>query len=363
MLERHMGISIIQTGGTHYQVGYQIGLAAGTSLTVLHEEMVARYGAKWPPLIAASRGFLGATERELPQVVEELRGCAAGAGIPFDDLFLMSLEELLYEEVRGESAEPDSPTLGERKASGAGCSDLAAGPPATADGAVWLAHNNDLGQRSREHLYVTRFCAAGEPEILAVTIGGIFISIGLNEAGISLTGDQLYANDSRVGVPRLLVVRQILAQPSFEAALQAALLPSRASSYNNLIASRDGRIVNVEGSATDYELLWAAGGATVHTNHYLASRMKQFEPANYWTAPSAARCARGYEYRSKYHGRISKRVCERFLRDHVYAPWSVCKHAGDAVTVFSAIINLNRNELWLTDGNPCESEYALYGFN
>ncbi len=157
-------------------------------------------------------------------------------------------------------------------------------------------------------------------------------------------------------------MRDILAQTDFDAAVQAAFLPTRASSYNNLVASADGRIVSVEGSATDCALLWAEDGTTVHTNHYLAPEMRRFEQADYYPAASAARCSRARYYADKYHGQISREVCERFLRDHIFAPWSVCKHGGDGVTVFSAIINLSEQKLWLARGNPCESEYELYGF-
>ena len=351
-----MQIPVVKTRGTHYEVGHQIGLAARDSLRVMHSDTRASYGDHWLQFLEASQPFLVATEKHLPRVVEETRGCADGAEIPFDDLFLMSVEELLYEEVRGGTS-PLSPLLRE-EGNNQGCSDLAAALPATSDGHVWLAHNNDLKRRAQEHLFVTHFCADGEPEIIAVTVGGLFISIGFNRAGISLTGNQLYANDSRVGVPRLLVVRDILARDTFENALAAALLPERASSYNNLIASSNGQIVSVEGSASDYELIWAEGGVGFHTNHYLCDKMKRFEASDSVPA-STARCARARDYAEKYRGEISREVCERFLRDHVYAPWSVCKHSGSGVTVFSALIDLTEQQMWLTRGNPCLSEYEL----
>src|SRR5262249_15471402 len=178
------------------------------------------------------------------------------------------------------------------------CTDLAAAPNATRDGHVWLAHNNDLGADTLEHLFVTRFCVDGEPEILGVTVGGLFISIGLNSAGISLTGNQLTANDSRIGVPRLLIVRDILAQNNLDDALDAALLPERASSYNNIIASADGRIVNVEGSATSAAVTWSQdqNGTLAHTNHYLAPDMLRFEADKALVMMSASRCTRAFEY-------------------------------------------------------------------
>jgi isopenicillin-N N-acyltransferase-like protein len=353
-------IPIIETHGSHLQVGEQIGIAARDALREMHAETRDEYGAKWDTLLAMSAAFVAQTGQRLPNVMQELRGCAQGAGIPFDDLFLMSIEELLYEEVRGMGTE-----AGESPRKNKGCSDLAAAPPATRDGHVWLAHNNDLGKSALKHLFVTHFRVEGEPEILAVTVGGIFISIGLNNAGLSLTGNQLNSNDSRVGIPRLLLVRDILAQTTLDTALASALLTERASSYNNIIASRQGRIVNAEGSATSAALTWSDenGGTLAHTNHYLDPKMLHFESDERHISMSASRCARAFDYATKYRGQIGYDVCARFVRDHVYAPWSVCKHAGQSVTVFSALIDLTELKLWLTRGNPCQSDFTLYTFS
>lgn len=366
-----MKIPVIHARGSHYEVGYQIGAAACESLRAIHRAAVQASPERWSIWRAYSEGFLAAGETHLPHVVEELRGCAAGCGVPFEDLFLLSVEELLCDEIKNvippgvqepqTAPKLDARTRGERRVKG--CSDLAAAPPATMDGNVWLAHNNDLGRDAEEHVFVTHICVTGEPEILAVTVGGIFISIGFNRAGIALTGNQLSATDSRVGVPRQLIVREILAQEDFEAALSAALLPQRASSYNNLIAARGGELVNVEASATDFELLWAENGVTLHTNHYLSPKMQRFEATPEDVPSSDCRCSRARHFAERYQGKISYEVCEIFLRDHVFQPWSVCKHGYDSVTVFSAIINLSEQKMWLAKGNPCASRYMLYAFD
>lgn len=375
-------IAIIETRGTPYQVGQQIGAAARDAMRAMHAETLAEYGDRWGGLLRLGQLFFAKTEQHLPKVVQEMRGVADGAGIPMDDLFLMSVEELLYEEVRGGEGDSEvernrdgerarlspslhpfiSPSVTHERTKG--CSDLAAAPPATRDGHVWLAHNNDLGKGALNQLFVTRFCVDDEPEILAVTVGGWFISIGLNRAGICLTGNQLNANDSRAGIPRLLMVRDILAQTNLEDALSSALHPERASSYNNIISSDDGRIVNVEGSATSAALsrTQETGGTLAHTNHYLDETMLHFESDARNVAMSASRCARAFDYARKYRGQVGYDVCARFVRDHVYEPWSVCKHAGQSVTVFSTLIDLTEQKLWLTRGNPCQSEFTLYDF-
>ena len=342
---------MLQARGTAYEVGFQIGSGAREIMHAMYAESLQEYGDKWPSLLTASGPFQNATEQHLPRVWEEMRGVADGAQIPFDDFFLMSVEELLYDEVRG-------------GVSPKGCSDIAAAPPATRDGHVWLAHNNDLSASTLEQLVLTRFQVENEPEILAVTVGGWYISVGMNNAGLALTGNQLNANDSRAGIPRLLLVRDILAQTNANAALASALHPERASSYNNIISSRDGRIVNAEGSATAAAVTWSSdtGGALAHTNHYLAETMLRFEADAEHVAMSATRCTRAFDYIQKYHGAIDYEICEHFVSDHVYAPWSVCKHAGQSVTVFSTIIDLTEGKMWLARGNPCQNEFEPHTF-
>lgn len=359
-------IPTIQTRGTPFEVGYQIGVAARNTIHRMRDETLFDYRDRWASLLESSRAFQAETQTHLPNVMLELRGCAAGAGIPFDDLFLMGVEELLYEEVRGSNDQTRKPSAAPNNAieRTKGCSDLAAAPPATRDGHVWLAHNNDLGASAADQLFVTRFRVRGEPEVLAVTVGGIFISIGMNNAGLALTGNQLNANDSRVGVPRLFIVRDILAQRDLEGALTSALMPERASSYNNIISFGDGRIVNAEGSAGAAALTWSSetGGTIAHTNHYLHEKMLGFEADGQNVPMSASRCSRAFDYARKYRGEIDFDICHRFVRDHIYAPWSVCKHAGQSVTVFSSVIDLTTQRMWLAHGNPCMNDFVNHSF-
>src|SRR5581483_9904745 len=94
-------IPVIETSGTAFEVGHQIGTAARASLTNLRDQTRAEYGARWRSLLDRAAPFYDASLRHLPKVVDELRGCAEGSALPFDELFLMSVEELLYDEVRG----------------------------------------------------------------------------------------------------------------------------------------------------------------------------------------------------------------------------------------------------------------------
>ena len=186
---------------------------------------------------AAARAYRDVTAEELPWLVSELEGVAEGSGADPLAVFAASIEEL------------ESTGSGEGR-----CTDMVACAPATADGHLWVAHNNDLGPEVEDDLVAIEWHVPGDPVVLTFGIGP-WISVGFNSAGLALTGNELSPNDNRVGIPRLLQVRDMVRRPTVAEAVSAALHPRRASSYDNLLSHRDGTVVNVEGSATDAELI------------------------------------------------------------------------------------------------------------
>ena len=258
-------IELVRVEGTHREVGVQVGTATA-AVVRRHAEEVD------PGRLAQAVGYRDATAAELPWLVEELDGVAEGAGADPLAVFAASIEEIW-----ADAAVP-----------AARCSDLVGCGPATADGHVWVGHNNDLGPESEDELIALEWRVAGDP--VSFTIGvGPWISVGFNSAGLALTGNELSPSDDRVGIPRLLLVRDILRRRTLEQAVAAALHPRRASSYNNLLSHRDGGVVSVEGSATDAELLRPEAGTLAHTNHYTSARMARYERDPSATAGSQAR--------------------------------------------------------------------------
>ena len=103
--------------------------------------------------VAAAAAYREVTAAELPWLIEELDGVAEGAGADPLAVFAASIEEIA-------DAEP---------APAARCSDLVATAPATPDGHVWVAHNNDLGPESEDELVALEWRVPGEP--VSFTIG------------------------------------------------------------------------------------------------------------------------------------------------------------------------------------------------
>ncbi len=337
-------IQLLEVKGTHRQVGQQIGEALKPRL----QRLLARArdelpkGMSWEAMIRQSRLYLAHSRDAYPQYIEELEGMAQAADLPFEELFLEMCEELW------------------ERAAWRGCTDMLARGRATADGSTLVAHTNDLSPETEDDLIILKVQAGDEPEFLGVSVAGLGYSAGFNAAGISMTGNQVSCNDIRPGVPRLLIVRAILAARRLEEAMNACLLPSRASNYNNIIADPWGEAYSMEGSATDCEPIYIEGDLLAHANHYVSPAMRRFEANRNDIAGSVIRHHRALRLLRENYGQHSPELFKTLLADHANYPGSICKHGLEAVTVFSLIINLNERRAWIGKGRPCQTTYYEY---
>ncbi len=333
-------IPVLPVRGTYREVGFQIGTAMRPALHALMEQMRKRVpaGLTYEDLVRQGRVFLAYSRGVYPQYVEELEGIAEGAELPLEELFLGMCEELWES------------SLWRR-----GCTDFAARGRATVDGSTLLAHTNDMPPDMEDRLVILRVQAGDEPEFLAVTDAGLSISAGFNAAGIALTGNEVSARDVRPGVPRLLIVRAIMAARRLGEAMDACLLPQRASNYNNIIADPWGEVYSVEGSATDAEALYIDGDILAHTNHYLSPTMRAMEADRNGIGGSILRYHRAMHLLRENFGQLSPERFQAMLADHANYPVSICKHGIETVTVFSIIIDVGRRRAWIGRGRPCET--------
>ena len=353
-------IPLLRFEGSYRDVGEQIGDSCADVLqrSVAFDAELPGGRTRAEQLALADR-YRSLTAEAMPWILEELDGAAEAAEVDPLALFACAVEEIWYK--------PRTP--GNGPAIDGRCSDLVAAPPATADSHILVAHNNDLSPRYRDELVAIERRVPGDPAVF--TIGnGIWISVGWNDAGLSLTGNELSPNDERVGIPRELQVRAMLRETTMDAMVGTALRHDRASSYNNVLASRDGTVVNVEGSATSVEMTEPdERGHLVHTNHYVCDSMLPFEGDPAYAGRSAVRYGRAAELlAAQPDGTVTEDVLRELLSDHEHAPDSLCRHADEgvagSVTCFWCIADVTDMRIVFGRGNPCDSvaqEFAFAG--
>jgi isopenicillin-N N-acyltransferase-like protein len=323
----------VRVRGTHREVGRQLGVATAETVrraaaAPFDDELVERYRE--------------ITRQHLPWLVEELDGVAEGSGVEPLAVFAASIEELAA------AAEP-APSR---------CTDLAACGTATADGHVLVGHNNDLDASDEADVVAVEWSVPGEPTCFTLGVGP-WISVGWNDAGLSLTGNELAPGDERVGIPRLLQVRDVLTRRSLDEAVEAVLHPARASSYNWVLAHRDGGLVNVEGTARDAELSEPRDGVIAHTNHYTNERLLPLERSTRVDG-SSRRLRRAEQLLAERDGPVTTGWLRGALSDHE----GPCRHGDEdgTKTVFWCVADVTDGEITYGRGTPCTSQAAVYRF-
>ena len=358
-------IEIIHVSGpNHFEVGRLLGEAARDRIHAeaahVFDDLPADRTIDDQRRLA--REYLAFTEPRLPWLVEELEGIAEAAGIDLLDLFAASIEELWYEPrqkvtLRG----------GARPRATGRCSDVVAGPKATADGHLLVGHTNDLRPEAEAHIVGIEKRVAGDPTI--VQLGGVpWLGVGWNSAGLSLTGNELSPNDERLGVSRSHQVLEMMRAHTLDEMVSLSLRHDRASSYNNVLTSADGGVANVEGSATDAEVTGLDhAGHLVHTNHYVCGRMLPFEGDPVYARRSAVRYERARALiAAQPPASVTPGAMRAILSDHETRPDSICRHPedrSDTKTVFWCVADVTEGTIAFGRGNPCDSEAQEYVFD
>jgi isopenicillin-N N-acyltransferase like protein len=342
--------------GSHREAGRRVGQARAD---VIRDEVA--FGDRIPggrtpeEQLALADRYREVTAAAYPWYLEELEGLAEGAGVDPRAAFACMIEEIWYE--------PYAARLTGR------CTDVVAVPPATAGDRILVGHNNDMPRTYQEHLIGVEWRIDEEPSVF--TIGnGMWISCGWNDAGISMTGNELAPLDERIGVPREIQFRSMLRAPSLEMAIGESLRHDRASSYNQVLVSADGVAVNVEGSATDADFLEPdERGHLAHTNHYVCERMQRYEGDPDYRPNSAARFDRARELLAERPaGTIDAGAIRTILSDHQGEPNALCRHperygeATGSATAFWWIADLTGAEVTFGRGNPCDSTAQTHRF-
>lgn len=348
---------LVRVAGSHLEMGRQIGEACREQ--VCHSIQNARnliesayYDLQltWEGAQIQARKYLPFAQERYPQFVDEIMGIAEGAGVLFEDLVVVNAMEAVT---------MDALHLTK-------CTSMAVNEARTADGHVLVAHNEDWLPEDECDVYVVHASPDDGPPFLAMTYGGLLPNVGFNAAGIAQCCDSVYPNDSRIGVPRVIVSRAVLAARNPEEAINTMLVPQRAAGYNHLLAHESGEIYNVEVSARRFAILYAEDNYLVHTNHYLDFNMQQIEDEPDELIGTRVRYFRALRL-LKSSSNHSVKSLQAIQRDHISFPNSICNHTSDDIkpldrekTINALIIDLTARVMYLAWGNPCENQYHMY---
>ncbi|QLA14673.1 C45 family autoproteolytic acyltransferase/hydolase [Desulfolutivibrio sulfoxidireducens] len=360
-------IPVIDLSGTPYEMGLAHGRAMkdairdfAASIATVHQANNPFLKADHESLAAYCLRNLGFLEAFSPDLVQEMRGIAEGAGLPFMDILHLNCF-LELEDLR-------APGLGGRALPDAlwGCTTMNVMADASADGRPCLAQTYDMERYYQKYLCLLCIKPEKGPEALVVSFAGILGLNGLNSAGVALVINKVAATDARPGVIYPFIVRKALAARRIGDALGAVIFSSRATGIIYQLAGA-GVAFCAETSASRYKLLDITG-AMAHTNHYLSERMRAFETPHWLShGGSMVRKQVAQAFLDAHHGRLDPELLKELSRNHVNHPRCICAHGFPGEdektafhTVFAVVMDPAAGWLDLCRGNPCENSYRRF---
>jgi len=348
---------LVEVYGTHREMGCQIGEAQREQVKhsienahLLIEQSYSTLELTWDGAKIQSRKYLPFAEERYSQYVDEMRGIAEGANVTFDDVITLNAMEAVTMDALHLTR----------------CTSFAVNETRTADGHVLAAHNEDWIPEDENDVYVISAKPNDEPPFLAMTYGGLLPNVGFNAYGIAQLIDSVYPNDSRIGIPRLVVARAVLASRRLSGAIGRTLVSHRAAGYNHLLVHDSGEIYSVEASSRKFEILHGTDGYMVHTNHYLSQPMKDIENEPEELISSRVRYFRANRLLRESTSHNIKSL-QAIQKDHVNLPNSICNHNIEGIdpldrenTISAMVIDLTAREMHIAWGNPCQNAYHTY---
>ncbi len=350
--------------------GFARGVHLGKELADLIEASIGFYhtyldrrGVSSERLQDLLTPYLVAAETSYPESVAVLKGMSVGAMVPILELFAINafeeLEPLLESPEGGllflqrkegyvqAPPTPDPPPL-ER------CSSLTVRLPDT----TLIAHNEHWLAGDLENVAVVIDTPQdGRVPVASPTVVCCLPAVGVNAHGAGQGIGSLMATDDGVGVPRVLVSRSSLEARTRADAIARAAVPGRAGGYGHVYAFPD-EAFTIETTGREHRVLDHAGP---HTNHYQDPDLARLAPPP--SEGSVARLTRLEELLAKGPPTCVEDLMG-VMRDHHSSPQAICLHPdpeeGDeaSAVMFSMVADVGAQRMWVTFGNPCESEYT-----
>src|SRR5437660_7552951 len=222
MAKSHPNIPVLELSGAPGQIGAAHGESQRQRIREYGERFISwllsasavrlteqQLWERWAPQVAVN-------QREAPDMVEEMRGIARGAGVPFERVFLLnSLLDL------------NSFRYLDLATAFAGCSTFAVVAEA-GTGKTLIGQTYDMPEFHQDYLTLLRLKPAAGPRQLVLTFAGIVGAAGLNEAGLAVNINYLSPRDVGLGRLHSIAVRQVLAATQLADALTPLVVPPRA---------------------------------------------------------------------------------------------------------------------------------------
>jgi isopenicillin-N N-acyltransferase-like protein len=246
-----------------------------------------------------------------------------------------------------------------------GCTALAVSGDAGATGLPLGAQNRDLVPAYRGRMAVLLLRPTGRPAVLMHAVPGELGGVGMNEHGVAVFANSLWAKTGRNWQAPPVTRRALLECASADEAARRACAMDGPAVGSFLVVDAAGRIRNLEILPQALAVIARDRGVFAHANHCLDAGLQRHEVDVLPSPGSPGRCARMQGLLDAAAGRITVEDVKRLLADHAGRPEPICRHAGGAAeweTTAALIAEPAARTLHLSYGPPCEGGFATYRF-
>ncbi len=360
---QHRDVRLLDVSGTPHQRGLTHGRELKAEIVEIigdfKADLTRSQGLPADEFIAAfleMTDFIPAIEEWTPGLLDEVRGIAEGAGLPFEDVYVFQLADEIWSMGRWALREK--------------CTAIAVNK--RAEQPTIVAQNMDIPgfyQKFPMLLRVREDAGSDKPDTLVFTCPGLIGVNGMNSDAVAVACNTLLQlRPSLQGLPCLFIVRGVLRQRSRAEAEEWLTSIPHAVGQNYTIGDPTSAMA-LECSAGDQVQFTPdpEGDFTYHTNHPLVSRD--------WHPDYLARCEkRGRKAQDGLY------VCQRFealqerirsgaeitpdtivsalaSRDHARGP--ICGDWNYGCTLFML---RDEPQLLLAPGRPDQVAFQSFGF-
>lgn len=339
-------LPVVEAKGTNYQIGMAIGTVCRKQIrkrvSVNKKFYKLRTDIPYQSYVEKGMAFLEPCLKYFPQYVEELKGIANGAKLPFEDIFMCVVEEELVHVAN------DIPLMK--------CTTVAT---KTKEDKYILGHNEDYGAEYRDGLYVIKAKQKGnKPDFIGVGYLGTLpgSSIAINSKGIAFSNNSANSTGISLGVPKDFLLRAAIDAHTQKSAIKKLSFKSRSMGNNSIFVSKDG-ITCVETSRNKQAIL-SSKRHMAHTNHYL--HHKFYDDKKRRTSKESVKRLYYADKKLENIKLKDEQTLKKILSNHKSG---ICSHPNKKIsymTIASSIAIPSEMTLKVAKGGPCKGRYITY---
>ncbi|MFK4447375.1 isopenicillin-N N-acyltransferase-like protein [Caballeronia udeis] len=314
----------VSVSGKPYDRGVQYGRAVAARVRL----SASRYGQTLRSLgysEASQTALIRALERVIgefaPAHLDEMRGIAAGADVPYEDIVMINARTEVLAKARAEkTVQPEDED---------GCTGVLVLPSRSATGHLIHAQNWDWKADCVDTGIVLRVRNEDGPDYLTFVEAGGLARSGLNAAGVSITANYLESDRdfTQLGVPLSLLRRRVLEEPVFANALAVIATTPKSCSNNIMLGMAEGFGIDFECAPDEaFPIYPGDDQLIVHANHWI-SPVARTKLRDTGCANSADSHYRDWRVRQLLNGapKLDRNSVKAALFDSFGTPYSVCR--------------------------------------